>query len=73
MKCKLTGKEGKGIRAHIIPRAFYAIDPDEKKPHRLVTNSEGHYSQNLHIGVYDSAIVTEEGERIFSKWDDYAS
>jgi hypothetical protein len=73
MKCKLTGSEGKGIRAHIIPKSFYAIDPEEKKPVRLITNAEGHYPQNRPIGVYDTTIVTEEGEQIFTAWDDYAS
>lgn len=73
MKCKLTNTEGKGINAHIIPKSFYAIDPKETLPTRLITNVEGKYSKRCPIGVYDNTIVTEEGERIFSDWDDYAS
>ncbi len=65
MKCKLTNTEGKGINAHIIPKSFYAIDPEE--------TTEGHYTKRCPIGIYDSGIVTDEGERVFSDWDDYAS
>ncbi len=72
MKCKLTGTEGKGVRAHIIPKSFYALDQEEKQPFRLITNIKGHYSQKCPIGIYDTTMVTEEGERIFSEWDDYA-
>lgn len=73
MKCKLTQTEGKGINAHIIPKSFYAIDPDEAQPPRLVTNAEGQYAKRLPIGIYDNTIVTEDGERVFTEWDDYAS
>ena len=73
MKCKLTGAEGKGVNAHIIPKAFYAIDPEETQPTRLITNAEGRYAKRCPIGIYDNTIVTEEGERVFSDWDDYAS
>ena len=72
MKCKLTGVDGKGIKAHIIPKSFYAISPEETKPTKLITNIEGHYSRKCPIGIYDDTIVTEEGERVFSEWDDYA-
>ena len=73
MKCKLTGTEGKGINAHIIPKSFYAIDPEETKPTKLITNAKGQYSKRCQIGIYDDTIVTEEGERVFSDWDNYAS
>ncbi|MET0049372.1 MAG: hypothetical protein ABW066_16470 [Sedimenticola sp.] len=73
MKCKLTGNDGSGIRAHIIPKSFYAINPEEKLPVKLITNTEGHYSQKCPVGVYDTTIVTEEGERVFTEWDHYAS
>lgn len=73
MKCKLTGNEGKGVRAHIIPKSFYAIDPDEKGPVKLITNMRGKYSKKVPVGIYDTTIVTEEGERFFTEWDDYAA
>lgn len=73
MKCKLTHTEGKGINAHIIPKSFYAIDPSETQPTKIITNVEGKYPQRSPIGIYDNNIVTAEGERVFSDWDDYAS
>lgn len=72
MKCKLTGEEGEGVRAHIIPRSFYNIDPEEKLPSKILTNVEGQYARRSHVGIYDSEIVTDQGERLFSPWDDYA-
>ena len=73
MKCKLTGMEGKGVNAHIIPRSFFRIDPEEKELARIYTNKEGEYPKRAPKGVYDSSIVVEEGERVFSGWDDYAA
>jgi hypothetical protein len=73
MKCKLTGIEGHSVKAHIIPKSFYRIDPDERKPNKIVTNTKGQYPRRSPNGIYDSNIVTEEGERIFSPWDDYAA
>lgn len=73
MICKLTQTEGKGVNAHIIPKSFYSIDQDETQPMKLVTNIKGQYPKKCPIGIYDNTIVTEDGERVFSKWDDYAS
>lgn len=73
MKCKLTGTEGKGINAHVIPKSFYSIDPHEPLPTKLFTNKEGRYTKRSPIGIYDDSIVTEEGERVFSDLDDYAA
>ncbi len=73
MKCKLTGIEGKAVKAHIIPKSFYSIDPKEKKPMQILTNSPGQRSERSQIGAYDKTIVTEEGERIFDPLDNYAA
>lgn len=73
MKCKLTNTEGKRVKAHIIPKSFYAIDPHETQPTKLMSNTKGQYTKKCPVGIYDDTIVTEEGERIFSNWDDYAS
>src|ERR1051326_1929174 len=72
MRCKLCGLDKKLIEAHVIPRSFFRIDPQEKQPSRLVTNVEGRYAQKIPKGVYDASIVCEECERTFSGWDDYA-
>jgi hypothetical protein len=71
MPCKLCGLEKKLIEAHIIPRSFHRIDPNDKQPTRLLTNVEGRYTQKLPKGAYDSTIVCEDCERRFSAWDDY--
>ena len=39
----------------------------------MITNSKGEYSKKSPVGIYDDTIVTEEGERVFSDWDNYAS
>jgi hypothetical protein len=71
MICKLCGLDKKLIRAHVIPRSFYRIDPAEKTPTRLVTNVAGRYAQKTPIGVYDDTIVCEDCEHRFTKWDEY--
>ena len=71
--CKLTGDIGKPIRAHIIPKAFYEISEQNKGVNKLIGNSPGTYPKKLPIGIYDSTIVTQKGEDIFNKWDNYAT
>jgi hypothetical protein len=73
MKCKLTGIDGRPVKAHIIPKSFYVKDPGERKPNKIITNTKGVYPKKSPIGIYDETIVTEEGERIFTSWDDYAA
>jgi hypothetical protein len=70
--CKLTGTIGKGVKAHIVPRAFYEIPPQGEGPYKLLTNIKGTFPKKLPVGIYDSAIVTKEGEKVFGPWDDYA-
>ena len=73
MKCKLTLKEGVGIKAHIIPRCFYEIDYTDKIPLKIINSSnEKVYPQRSHVGIYDSDIVTKDGEAILQLLDDYA-
>lgn len=72
MICKLTGKEGSPAKAHIIPESFYLIDKSDKRPLKILTNTKGIYPQKSWTGVYDESIITKEGEKLFSKYDDYA-
>ncbi|MBU4211185.1 MAG: hypothetical protein KKD33_01225 [Verrucomicrobia bacterium] len=72
MICKLTGKFGPGVKAHIIPEAFYLIKPDQAHL-LLLTNTPGRFSKRSPIGVYDETIVTADGEAIFGLWDNYAA
>jgi hypothetical protein len=72
MTCQLCGQDRKLVQAHVIPRSFHLIAPDDKKPARLATNAEGRYPQKIPKGVYDASILCEDCERRFSPWDDYA-
>lgn len=72
MICKLTGKEGSSIKAHIIPEKFYLIDPNDKRPQILVTDTKGVFPKKSWKGVYDKTIVTKDGEEFFLTLDDYA-
>ena len=70
--CNLTGKTGKPVRAHIIPKAFYGgLDPNNPPlimPSNLVDRPE-----RTRTGVWDDEILTAEGEHITQELDDYAA
>ena len=70
--CKLTGREGKPVKAHIIPKAFYELPPQKKGSNLLLSNVSGTFPKKLPVGIYDSTIVTKDGENIFDPLDDYA-
>lgn len=69
--CKLCSREAQLVKAHIIPKSFWEIDP--KQPFSLITNTPGQYSRRSRIGVYDPTIVCETCERSFSDYDSYAA
>ena len=69
--CKLTGFVGAGVKAHIIPRSFYGLDGESAKIFEI--DGVRDLEKRSPIGEYDPEIVTEEGERYFSDWDDYAA
>ncbi|MDO9508021.1 MAG: hypothetical protein Q7I97_01540 [Thermovirgaceae bacterium] len=72
--CALTRREGKPIKCHIVPRSFYEDMLDQEDgPCRLYSNIPGTYVRRIPVGGYDAGIVTLEGERILSRYDDYAS
>ena len=66
--CKLTGKVGKSVKAHLIPRSFYHID---ETPSLLMPSTNHLYPKRLNAGLYDPQIVTQDGEDILEKLDDY--
>ena len=72
--CKLTGKPGPSVKAHIIPRSFYEFDKRKHVPAKILTivGNDLCISKSV-IGEYDSAILTVEGEAHFTEWDNYAS
>ena len=70
--CKLTGKVGAPIKAHIVPRAFYELPPQEEGPLILISNTPNTFPEKVPVGIYDDTMVTQDGENIFQPWDDYA-
>lgn len=72
IRCKLTGIIGPSVRAHIIPKSFYAIDHTEKIPLKIITNSDDGFNGKSFVGIYDKEILTRKGEQTFSEWDSYA-
>ncbi|MGD0336648.1 MAG: hypothetical protein ABSB18_06065 [Candidatus Omnitrophota bacterium] len=73
MICKLTLKEGVGVKAHVIPECFYRIDSKNKQPLKILSSNEGIYPQRSQTGIYDPNIVIQEGENILQSLDNYAS
>ncbi len=71
--CKLTGVRGKGIKSHIVPKAFYKITPQKKGVCKLYSNTPEQYPKKAPVGVYDPVILTREGEDKFADCDNYAS
>lgn len=70
MVCQLCKKDKNLIRAHIIPKSFYSyVFPNSEG--RMISKNQ--YLQRIPIGVYDSKILCEECEQIFSTWDDYGN
>jgi hypothetical protein len=68
--CKLTGDEGFGVRAHIVPQALYQFGGN---PGKMLFIGKGFYrEQRTPIGEYDTGILTNRGGRHFDKCDDFA-
>jgi len=70
--CKLTGRSGRPVKAHVVPKAFYEFPLQAEGPYRLMTNAPGVHPKRIPAGIYDHGIVTSDGEALFSPWDDYA-
>lgn len=72
MACKFCSEDKKCIKAHIIPNSLYQPIFNDKKGMLLLSNKHKTYPKKQHIGIYDTNIVCEECERLFSKPDNYA-
>jgi hypothetical protein len=70
MQCKFCYQERKLVEAHVIPRSFFEINP--ANPPRLASNKEGVFPKRSPAGMYDTQLVCEACERLFSPFDDYA-
>lgn len=68
-QCKLTGRPGAFVKAHIIPKALTAPDPADQP---FVQSGIGHPPIKRRTSWYDPALVTREGEDILSNYDNWA-
>jgi len=71
MICQLCNQEKKLINAHIIPRSFFSDLTEEGRAPIVIDDKAGSYPKRTPIGIYDSEILCEDCERLFSIWDDY--
>jgi hypothetical protein len=73
MTCKLCGLDHKLVDAHIIPRKMYEHMHDGRNASIILSSEDGVYPRRTNTGEYDSNIVCENCEAIFSPWDGYAN
>lgn len=71
-KCKLTGREGKFVKSHIIPKALTRPSvPGSKFIQKNAGNGPNAYIRRSD-SWYDSSIVTREGENYLAALDAHA-
>src|SRR5262245_49116185 len=70
MQCKFCREDRKLVEAHVISRSFFEIEP--ANPPCLASNKEGVFPKRSPAGMYDTQLVCEGCERLFSPFDDYA-
>jgi hypothetical protein len=68
--CKLCGHERPLAKAHVVPKAFYPIIPDE--PLMLLSGAKNHWPKRLPVGIYDESLLCEACEAKYSRLDDEA-
>ena len=67
--CKLTGKTGKYVDSHLIPKA---LTRPEKRGRPFLEAGQGTRPIKRHSSWYDNHLVTDQGEKILSVIDDWA-
>lgn len=72
MACKFCLEDKKCVEAHIIPNSLYEPLLNDKRGMLIISNKPENYPKKQYTGIYDTNIVCEECERLFSKPDDYA-
>jgi hypothetical protein len=70
MQCKFCHQDRKLVKAHVVPRRFFEINPAELP--RLATDKDGTFPKRAPTGIYDMELVCETCERLVSPYDDYA-
>jgi hypothetical protein len=71
MICKLCEKDGKLIKAHIIPESLWPHRKSGGKQ-KVYSSLNKYYPKRSPKGIYDHTILCEHCEKLFSPWDDYA-
>jgi len=70
-QCRLCEKEGKLVKAHVIPEAFFRVLREDGNSPQLLTSTPDHLPKRSPIGVYDESILCEVCESKFDRFDDY--
>lgn len=71
MLCRFCYNNPPSVDAHIIPRSFFVEHGDDRYPSKQITDLENVFPKKLPIGVYDSDILCDKCEPLFSTYDDY--
>ncbi|HRK61848.1 MAG TPA: hypothetical protein PLY88_04780 [Candidatus Omnitrophota bacterium] len=71
-KCCLCLEDKKLIKAHIIPKGLYNLEP-AKEPTKLVSNKPNEYPKKAPVGVYDEGILCAQCDNKIGEWDSYAA
>jgi len=71
MHCRLCLNDGKLVKAHAIPEAFFRELREESRAPILISGSSSAFPKKAPIGVYDEGILCDQCEPKFGAVDDY--
>ncbi len=72
--CKLTDKYGRFVDCHIVPRSFLDLTQQRgESPLRVYSLHQRTRSKKSQTGIYDTEIVTNDGERVLARLDSSAN
>lgn len=71
--CRGCHNECHGVKSHIIPESFFRLIRGEENTLKIISNTPGEYAKKAPIGVYDTAILCRNCEKVFAKYDDYGA
>ena len=70
--CKLCGQPKPLVKAHIIPRAFYAVSQGRGGNGRIISDAEGHRPQRSPVGIYDKSMLCAKCDGYLGQFDQHA-
>jgi hypothetical protein len=68
-RCKLTGRPGKHVKSHLIPKALTRPQFPGLPMYQV---ADGAFAKKTFDTWYDKSLVTREGEDILASYDDWA-